>query len=289
MDSSRYRIYEIPKRSGGTRRIEAPDDELKALQKQWLRYLKEMRIGASKHAHGFINKRSIATHATNHVGKKAVMRIDIRDFFPSIRERQVVYALMQEGIAREMATEIADICTLNGRLPQGAPTSPFLSNLVFKQADYRLAGLARKFGATYSRYADDLIFSFDDNRAVGIHHPVRSILEDCGFDINEKKFAVLRRKRRQMVTGVVVNDKMNVKRSERRNLRAAIHNAKMAVINGEPPGVDMNQLRGRASFIYSINRQAGEKLLRELDNVVMLQKMREDMLNKLQPTERSEA
>ncbi|MCK6440440.1 MAG: reverse transcriptase family protein, partial [Planctomycetes bacterium] len=262
MDRSRYRVYRIPKARGGFREIMAPDPELKSQQRRILAWLMARRIRPSKYAHGFVKRRSTATHARLHTGRKVIVRIDIKDFFPSITERQVLAALLKEKVPRDVAQRIADVCTVEGRTPQGAPTSPFLSNVVFKRADYRLAGLARKWKATYSRYADDLIFSSDSPKLNHIYHAVRAILEDEGYRINEKKFQVCRSGNRQLVTGVVVNTKASLSRTARRILRAAIHNAREAVIAGNDPPVSLRVLEGKAAYLSGINREHGSIALR---------------------------
>ena len=170
-------------------------------------------IGASKYAMAFVKGRSIANNARFHTGKKVVVVVDIKDFFGSITKEQVFYALQKEGISDIDAARIIEICTLDGSLPQGAPTSPLLSNIVFKKLDYRLAGLAgkwdkRKTGTAYSRYADDLTFSSND---VVFHRiflsVVEKFLDEEGFCINHDKTKIMRNGNRQMVTGVVVNQK----------------------------------------------------------------------------------
>jgi retron-type reverse transcriptase len=255
-----------------------PDPELKARQRSILHWLMARRIRPSKYAHGFIKKRSTVTNAGQHVGKGVVVRLDIKNFFPSISQRQVEYALTREGVSLKNAQVIAELCTVDGRLPQGAPTSPFLSNVVFKALDYRLAGLAKSWEASYSRYADDLVFSSDRKNLNHIYHPVRKILEDERFRIHSDKFRVYRSTRRQLVTGIVVNKRLNLPRQERRALRAAIHNTREDVVNGrEVPPSRLQVLEGKAAYLAGIVPEQGKRVLQAVRDVKALLELRNRM------------
>ena len=271
MDMSRYRVWKIPKATGGFREIMEPDAELKALQHSVLAWMMARRLWPSRYAHGFVVRRSCATHARLHVGRKVVLRIDIKDFFPSITDRQVIQTLIESDIERERAVRIADICTVDGHLPQGAPTSPFLSNLVFRKTDYRLAGVAASWKAHYSRYADDLIYSGDNPKLNHIFHPVNRILEDAGFKVNPKKFRVYRSGGRQLVTGIVVNERASLTRVQRRNLRAALHNARMAVMARKPLPTSLHVIEGHAAYLAGIDALHGRRALRELKDIRRLE------------------
>lgn len=277
MDRSRYRVYRIPKARGGFREIMEPDADLKSRQRAILRWLMARRIRPSKHAHGFVRRRSTATNASCHVGKKTVVRIDIKDFFPTISERQVAFALSTEGVSRDDARRIAWMCTVDGQLPQGAPTSPFLSNVVFKGMDCRLAGLARAWGASYSRYADDLVFSANRDDLNHVYWPVEKILEDEGFAVNAEKFRVYRSGNRQLVTGLVVNSRPNLPRHERRRLRAAIHNAREAIVEGRAAGENLAVLEGKAAYLAGVNPQEGRRALQAVRDVKALLELRDRM------------
>ena len=276
MDRSRYRTVRIPKRSGvGVRILEIPDDELMVRQRSILRWLCARRLAASPFAHGFIRRRSIATNAAPHVGKAVVIRLDIKDFFPSVSAVMIRRVLAEAQIPPVDARAITESCTLDGRLPQGAPTSPFLSNLVATRLDYRLAGLARNwrggtFKVAFTRYADDLCFSSADRRLCRIIPAATRIIEDSGFRLNREKIRVYRRGVRQIVAGAVVNQKVNVPRPVRRNLRATLHQARRAIMNGTRQGIDVARMRGLASHIHSVNPKAGAFFLREVDEIERL-------------------
>src|SRR5262245_4186551 len=237
-----YREFRMPKRSGGTRRILAPNGALKAVQRTILRRVLG-RLRSHPSAHGFERGRSILTNAQAHVGRAVVVRMDLKDFFPSTSARRVFQYLRRIGWNRPAARLLTHLCTFEGGLPQGAPTSPRLSNLVNYRLDARLTGLAdrrrvynprtaghleeRPVGATYTRYADDLTFSFPTDDRKLIRYVVRMtkhIVASEGYELHlHRKLRVLRRHTRQQVTGLVVNDWVNLPRATRRWLRAVEH------------------------------------------------------------------
>jgi retron-type reverse transcriptase len=283
MDNSRYRIAQIPKRSGGLRVLEIPDPELMARQRAILGWLYARRLAASPCAHGFVRRRSIVTNAEPHVGKAVVVRIDLEDFFPSVKATMVREALVSNGVAKQDSEAIVEACTLDGRLPQGAPTSPFLANLAASRLDHRLSGLAREWrdgalGTTYTRYADDLTISSDDPKLNHIVPVVQRIVEDCGFKVNRAKTRICRRGSRQIIAGVVVNDRPNVPRTLRRNLRAALHQAREGILRGDPGPVDVERLRGLAAHVHAVNPSAGGRFIRDVDEIARLVAVRERVL-----------
>lgn len=253
-----YRWQRIPKRGGGTRLLHSPNPQLKQVQRKLLRRV-FARLKVHPAAKGFRRGESIATHARLHVGQAVVVRIDIHDFFPSTRGERVYKYFRQAGWNRHGARTIFWLCTKSiGRrvgLPQGSPTSPILSNLVNYGMDARLAGLARKSGARYSRYADDIIFSFaqDDRRFIrGVIRRVRRILGDSNYRMHgREKLRVMRRHQRQVVTGLVVNDRVQLPRKTRRWLRAVEHHLR----TGRPATLTREQLRGWRALEYMILRQ----------------------------------
>ena len=279
MDSSHYRIYKI-KEHNKVREIAEPKPELKKKQRQILHWLCSRGIGASKYAHGFVRNRSTVTAAKMHTGKNAILKMDIKDFFPSISKQRVLHTLMKEGIEKETADNISETCTLNNYLPQGAPTSPFLANLVAKQMDYRLAGLCKSwepnFKIHYTRYADDLIFSSSLRKLNHIIPAAVRVIEQEGFKVNHAKTKVLRNSNRQKVLGLVVNDKVNVKRDYWRNLRAELHQLKMkAQQEGRIPSDSLfsdrlAEVTGKAAYIFGVNRERGRQFLREVKEIKKL-------------------
>src|ERR1043165_3960185 len=172
--SRHYRVKRQPKRRGGFRVIHVPQAPLRRIQKWIFRSI----LAEFKHqtpAHGFVRGRSIVTNAALHQNKRVVMCVDIEDFFPSIKFRTVRKAFQRLGYPYSVAVDLANLCTLQGALPQGTSTSPALVNLACTNLDKRLTGLARSLGHTYSRYVDDLVFSSDDDRLASILPFLRQI------------------------------------------------------------------------------------------------------------------
>jgi retron-type reverse transcriptase len=201
-----------------------------------------------------------------------IVKVDIEDFFGTINSLMIKKALRKEKVPDGYIDEILNCCTLNDALPQGSPASPFLANLVFKDTDKRLGGLAGNFDAVYSRYADDLCFSSNNPELNLILPPLEWILHQAGFKVNKKKTRILRQGKRQIVTGVVVNKESNVPRELRRNTRARIFKLKMAALQDKV--IDQNEyksLYGLSSYIRGISPESGAKLsrsLKEIDSIM---------------------
>jgi hypothetical protein len=238
-----YMRYSLPKRGGGERVILAPKPELKALQRKVLSGIAAL-VPVASTTHGFVRGRSIVSNARQHVGKPVVLKLDLKDFFPSVTFPRVRGLFVALGYPYAVASALALLCTEYAREPfdrdgtryyisigprhlvQGAPTSPALANLVAWRLDRRLGGLAARRGYTYTRYADDLTFSGDDVAGVQrLRTAVQRIVADERFTVNVKKTRVARRSARQTVTGLVVNDGLAAPRQTRRRLRAILHNA----------------------------------------------------------------
>lgn len=238
----RYREFYIPKRSGGRRRISAPRTGTYKYMLHALNLLLGSLYTPSLSAMGFAPGRSIVTGAEKHVGQHYVFNTDLRDFFPSVRRARVKARLLLPpfGFTEEVAIAVAGLCTVrveapgdDGQparpiyvLPQGAPTSPLLTNAVCDRLDRRLTGLARRCGANYTRYADDITFSSPHNLYVegsAFRAELARILAVEGFEMNEAKTRVQRSGQRQEVTGLVVNRRVNVCRHYVRSLRAVLY------------------------------------------------------------------
>ena len=218
-----YRSWEIPKRRGGKRRITAPVPVLKAIQR---RLLDAVLAATPCHpaATGFLPGISIADNARPHVGRKVVVNVDIEGFFPNTRfklVRRAVERILPRRLSPEARRLVVDICTMGGGLPIGAPTSPAIANHVMLPVDRALAKVAARHGVAYTRYADDLTLSGDD--PARLLPFLRQVVGQLGYRLDPKKTNFFRRGRRQVVTGLVVNDKVSVPRKLRRRLRAAVH------------------------------------------------------------------
>jgi RNA-directed DNA polymerase len=238
-----YVRFALPKKTGGMRLISAPMPRLKAAQHWVLKNVLE-KVAVHDAAHGFRAGRSIVSNAQPHVGAAVVVNLDLKDFFPTVVYPRVKGFFVKLGYSEATATALALLCTepdveeveLDGqryfvaqggrRLPQGAPTSPALTNLLCRRLDRRLGGAAKKLGFTYTRYADDLTFSVPKGGTgdVGkLLRLVRFVVRKEGFVPHPEKTRVLRRGGQQEVTGVVVNDKPGVDRETLRRFRALLH------------------------------------------------------------------
>lgn len=262
-----YRRTSIPKKSGATRLIAAPKPLLKRLQKRILQNgLSHLPLPDS--CHGFREGRSIVTNATPHVGSQLVVNVDIRAFFPSTSRAQVKQVLWKhysKTLSDSAIGLLSEICCLDGSLPTGAPTSPVLANLVLAPVDRALEKAAARFGVTYTRYADDLTFSGNED-CKKILPLVRKLIAQRGYVLDPKKTQLFRRGRRQMVTGLVVNDKPNVPRKIRRLLRACVHRS----TTGTPPvwdGQPMSEsaLRGRIAQLSKVQPEEFRTFKSKLD------------------------
>jgi retron-type reverse transcriptase len=303
---SHYVRFTIPKRSGGHRHLFAPHKELAAAQEWILRNVLD-KVPTHPAAHGFVKTRSTVTNAAPHVDQDLVLNADLTDFFPTITFPRVLGIFKQLGYSPAAATILALICTESPRrvaiyagktfhvatgprtLPQGACTSPALSNLAARRLDSRLNGIATKLNYRYTRYADDLTFSFKhagaecrelrdqsaarDSSSAAPNSPdskigyllarLRHIAQDEGFAVNEKKTRILKRAARQEVTGVVVNKRPGVPRPLYKRLRAILHRAKhegLAAQNRENLPHFEAWLKGMIAYVSMVNPKQGQTL-----------------------------
>lgn len=239
-NTGRYRTFEIPKKSGGSRRICAPRGTLRWIQ-TCLNELFKAIYTPSPYAMGFTAGKSIVDNARMHTNQNYVFNIDLKDFFPSIDKARVRKRLQLPpfnfkeeiafniaGLCSMMSHRVADDGTLNRCcvLPQGAPTSPLLTNAICDTLDRRLHGLAKRFGLHYSRYADDITFSSMQNvykPGSDFRKELERIITDQHFTINEKKTRLCHCSGRQEVTGLTVGSKINVPRKYVKDIRAILH------------------------------------------------------------------
>src|SRR5215470_9413204 len=267
-----YVTFAIPKRSGGERLIHAPKRRLKSVLRALDRLLVS-KLPKSEHAHGFVKGRSIASNAGPHVGKAVVLHFDIKDCFPSLHFGRVRGLLIALGYSYPVAAALAVLMTEAPRQPvsaegklyhvptgprvcvQGAPTSPGICNAVLLRLDRRLAGLARKHGLAYTRYADDLTFSGDDTtRMAKLLKLVPSIVAAEGFAVNAGKTRIMRAGQCQSVTGVIVNKAMGLSRQERRKLRAALHRQKTKAVDPAIAAGERLRLMGKLAYLAMLNK-----------------------------------
>lgn len=221
--SSHYREFDIPKRRGGTRHISTPYPSLLEMQ-YWILNNVLNKVKVSPYAHGFAKEKSIITNAKWHIGNGALLKLDIKDFFPSIKINRVVAVFQSLGYTDRVSFYLASICTCDGCLPQGAPTSPILSNIIATPLDYRLSRLCRKFNLHYTRYADDLTISGDSIPVKFIDY-ITEIVEEEGFCINNTKTQLFTNPGgKRIVTGVSVSGGvLQLPREYKRQLKQELH------------------------------------------------------------------
>jgi len=237
-----YVVFKIPKKSGGQRTISVPPDPIKILQLKFKSILDQI-YKPKNCVFGFVSNRSIVDGATKHKKKSRwILNIDLEDFFPSINFGRVRGLFIAMGVGPNAASIWAHLVTCHGKLPQGSPTSPVLSNMIARQLDSKLINLARRFHLSYTRYADDLSFSTTKNMFpvelvefsgspldadnVELQPRLVDAIHSSGFKINEKKTRLQSKAVRQEVTGLTVNEFVNVPRRFIRQIRAMVHSAK---------------------------------------------------------------
>lgn len=292
-----YKKFQIPKRGGGTREIAAPIPQLKLLQRRLAVVLQncfdEIRVKYGRHddgptpdsvVHGFVRRRSIVSNARQHRHRRFVFNADLQDFFPSINFGRVRGFFIKDSnfaLQPKVATLLSQIACFEGTLPQGSPCSPVISNLIGHILDVHLVRLAARHGCTYSRYADDLTFSTNEREfPERIARPASSssdewlvgdelahLISASGFVVNTKKTRMQYRTSRQEVTGLVVNQKVNIPADYRRNVRAMVHHLftkgtfEMEAVQSDPvtggklakvPG-DLSTLHGMLGFIDGVD------------------------------------
>lgn len=295
--ASHYRYQLQPKRLGGLRLLEIPKADLKRAQRRILDDLLQ-RVPVHEAAHGFVQGRSVASHAAAHAGKEVVIGFDLRDFFPAVRASRVHATWRTLGYPDGIARALTALCTHRTdaavierlrddggldwmgakrlaapHLPQGSPCSPALANLCAFRLDLRLEGLAWVFGATYTRYADDLVFSGPASlraRFAALRAWVDGIAADEGFELHPRKVRCMPSHRQQRVTGVVVNDKANAPREDFDRLKAVLHRCAMdgpATQNRAGVADFRGHLLGHIAWIGQFNPARKARLMKLFDRI----------------------
>jgi len=296
-----YRI--LTKQSGSIRLIEAPKPRLKEIQRQILVQILD-KVPPHPAAHGFLKGRSIKTYIAPHVGQRVLLRMDLRDFFPSFAAARIQAFFRTLGYPEAVADLLGGACTnavprdvwsraafgedplhlwerrgeawasySRPHLPQGAPTSPALANLCTYRADCRLTGLARSMGAEYTRYADDLAFSGSEAfeaRVERFSTHVAAILFEEGFAVNHRKTRIMRQGVRQHLAGLVANQRMNVMRTDFDRLKAMLNNCVRLgpeSQNREGHPHFRSHLEGRVGFVEMINPAKAERLRTKFEQI----------------------
>lgn len=238
---NRYKEFFIRKKSGGFRKITAPKTKTFYMLLSALNEIFKAFYTPSAYAMGFAEGKSVVTNADIHKNHNYVYNIDLKDFFPSITRARLWKRLQMQpfNCSKQLAGLFAGLCCMketikdeNGKdivryvLPQGAPTSPIITNMICDILDRRLAGVAKRFGLSYSRYADDITFSSMHNvyqTGGEFLTELNRVIADQGFTINEKKTRLQKRGARQEVTGIIVSDKLNVSQKYVRSIRNILY------------------------------------------------------------------
>ena len=286
-----YKRFEIAKKTGGTRLISAPMPRMKRAQ-YWILDNILAKIKLPDMAHGFVPSRSIVTNAQPHIGAGLVINMDLKDFFPTITFPRIKGLFLSLGYSEQVATILGLLCSepdtdavqLDGTayfvgrglrfLPQGAPTSPSISNILCCRLDRRLAGMAAKLGFIYTRYADDLSFSCSADgheRLQKLLWRTRQIVIAEGFMLNAAKTRIMHRGRRQEVTGIVVNRKLSIDRKTLKRFRALLFQIDRDGPQGKTWGRGGNifeSIQGYAHFIRMVDPAKGKKYLATVDGII---------------------
>ncbi|OPZ83909.1 MAG: Reverse transcriptase (RNA-dependent DNA polymerase) [Firmicutes bacterium ADurb.Bin419] len=285
-----YHHFKIPKKKGGERSISAPKSKLKTAQRAILEKILS-KLNISDQAHGFLKGRSVVSGAQTHISQPALLiNMDLEDFFPTLTFERVLGMFRAFGYSGYISSLIAMLCTYCERmeievkgkpkyvatskriLPQGSPASPMITNIICRDLDKRLNGLAKSFGFIYTRYADDMSFSINEvsdlneGRFCGL---VSKIVSEEGFKINKAKTRYLRKNNCQSVTGIVVNnDQLAVRKKWVKRFRAAIYNARKQKAAGELSNATKNEISGMAAWLKSVNEEKYRDMIGAVMDIV---------------------
>ncbi len=285
--TSHYTRFSIPKKSGGQRIISAPMIHLKNAQ-YWILENILYKLESHEKAHGFIPEKSIITNAKPHLGKEFIINIDLKNFFPTITFKRIKGIFRSFGYSGQLSTIFALMCSepemdqveLDGEiyyvakgerfLPQGAPTSPALTNVICNRLDKRMVGMSNKLGLTYSRYADDMTFSTNEPNDLlykKLMWQTKLIVEEENFTIHPKKIHTMRKGGKKEVTGIVVNEKLSIARKKLKRFRSVLHQIeKTKSLEGIRWGTGhpINSILGFANFVRMVDPDKGEKLMKKV-------------------------
>lgn len=281
-----YRAFSIPKKHGGSRQINAPSKKWCNIQRK-LAYILTLKYKPKVCAYGFIKQKNILGNALQHTKKAEILNIDLKDFFTQFHFGRIAGMLKSKpySLGEEAAITIAQIACLNGVLPQGAPTSPILTNMLCASLDNQLIKFAKKHGLIYTRYADDITFSsyrhniseniiFENDNKLILCESLKMILKRNNLVENEEKITFRTKYRRQEVTGVVVNKFPNIKREYLKNLRALLHNCeKNGIYNEALKYIDKGYCKNKKIIILKENPD-NQQLVEEWYKSVLIGKIR---------------
>lgn len=288
-----YKRFKIAKKTGGYRLISAPMPKLKRAQ-TWILTEILNQVKVHENAHGCVVGKSIKTNAEPHVARPVVINQDLKNFFPSVTYKRIKGVFLSLGYSHQVATIFALLCSepkivdvnLLGEdyfaqrgerfLPQGSPCSPAITNILCRRLDYRLTGLAKKYGFNYTRYVDDITFSTQadsvENAAItSILKYSRLIVKDENFTLHPDKLRVMKKGVRQEVTGIVVNEKTGVPKKTLKRFRALLFQIEKDGIKGKQwnrEGDVLAQIDGFANFIYQVDPEKGAKYKKQVAKIL---------------------
>ena len=257
----RYKTFFIKKKDGNKRKINSPSLALKIVQRWTLENIL-YKIKTSQYSYGFkrdIRKGSPLVYcAEKHKNNLYVLKLDLKNFYPSIKRESVCYIFKNVGYNADISNLLTNICVVNDELPQGAVTSPYLANLVCRKLDFRIAGYCNKRNIVYTRYADDLTFSCDDRELLRkIYGMIKKIVEDEGFCLNQKKTVFMTPKNHKEVLGVTINDGLlKAPKEVKKDIRAMLH---YEVATGDYAMND--EIRGYVAYVDSIEKNYKNKCI----------------------------
>lgn len=255
----------IPKKDKTERILNVPNLSLKVVQKWILKEILE-KIFVSEQAMAFVpNKNGLRENAERHKKNIFLLEMDITNFFGTITEQQVYTLFCNIGYNSKVAGILANLCTYNNYLPQGAVTSPYIANLVCYHMDARINGYCSRKDIVYTRYADDLTFSSDNRMLLNkIEKFIKYIVTDEGFTINDKKTRYLSNDVKKTVTGITINDdSIHVDKKFKRNLRAQIY-CPIKLKNYQ----NNSQILGKIAYVNSIEKGFRDKIIRYITNLI---------------------
>ncbi|QNK88341.1 RNA-directed DNA polymerase [Sporosarcina sp. resist] len=269
--TSFYSKAKIKSKKGKVRNIYIPYEKLKKIQ-IWILYKILYKVETPKCVKGFKLGSSIVDNAIPHVNKNYVLNLDFKNFFETIKEKQIITVFTSLGYNKIVSSALSKICNYNGSLPQGSPSSPYLSNLVCRNLDNKIIELIKFEDVTYTRYADDLTFS-SNQKLDSLIPLLEELIVSEKFKINESKTRMQLKNQRQLVTGLVVNSQVSVPRKYIRELRSEIYYCKKYGVSGhmDRKGILYSNyklhLYGKALYIKMVDKSKGESFLKELDKI----------------------
>ncbi len=271
-----YISFDIPKKNGKLRTIYEPSGLLKNVQRNILKnILEDKKI--SKYAKAYQRHISLVDNAIEHINKKIILKLDIKDFFPSINFNMVYNTCFNETLyPRKLGILLTNICMYNNELPQGTPTAAYISNIILRSFDEKIGNYCDNLNISYTRYSDDLTFSGDFN-VQEIISLVKDELRKYHFKLNYDKIKVIRNNNRQIVTGIVVNKKLSIKREYKKKIRQEIYyinkygiDSHLKKLNIDNKNKYLHSLKGKVNFVLQVenNNEEFKKYQIYIDNLL---------------------